>query len=148
MLYVKPKVRPSRAKTNNYSLKLGCYHKASFIFQGVVEGVKNKEASWPNNQPPRLGLQEGSIVYTTKSAIGDLNIRQPIDLLDQPSNMEIGLYWYENKNGSMLTYDLTYHSMLEVRNHHWINYNDVYCKKKIVLLTLIDEHVFNDFIKN
>ena len=28
--------------------------------------------------------------------------------------MEVGLCWYQNKNGSMWTYDLTYHMMLEL----------------------------------
>ena len=43
-----------------------------------------------------------------------IEYRQPIDLLDRPSNMEIGLCWYQNKNGSMWTYDLTDHLMVEL----------------------------------
>jgi hypothetical protein len=38
---------------------------------------------------------------------------QPIDLLGWPPNMEIGLCWYQNKNGSMWPYDLT-HLMVEL----------------------------------
>ena len=40
--------------------------------------------------------------------------QESIDLLNWPSNMEVGLCWYQNKNGSMWTYDLTYHMMLEL----------------------------------
>jgi hypothetical protein len=30
-----------------------------------------------------------------------IEYRQPLDLLEQPSIMEIGLCWYQNKNTSM-----------------------------------------------
>ena len=43
-----------------------------------------------------------------------IEYRQPIDLLDQPSNMELGLFKYGNKNGSMWTYDLTHHLMVKL----------------------------------
>ena len=35
--------------------------------------------------------------------------REPVDLLDQPSHMEIGLCWYQKNHGSPWTYDLTDH---------------------------------------
>ena len=40
--------------------------------------------------------------------------QQPIDLLDRPSNIEIGLFWYQNNNGSIWTYDLTDHLVVEL----------------------------------
>jgi hypothetical protein len=43
-----------------------------------------------------------------------IDYRQPIDLLDQPSNMEIRLYWYQNETRSMWTYDFMNHLMVEL----------------------------------
>ena len=63
MLYVKPKVRLSRARDNNYLLKLECDCAVLFVSQAVVEGVKKrgikKKASRLKHSPPRLGLWEG-----------------------------------------------------------------------------------------
>ena len=42
MLYVKPKVRLSRSRNNDYPLKLGCDCAISFISHGAVEGVKKE----------------------------------------------------------------------------------------------------------
>ena len=44
---------------------------------------------------------------------GWIEYRQPIDLLEWPSNIELRVCWYQNKNGPMWTYALTYHLMLE-----------------------------------
>ena len=48
MLYVKPKVRLSRARDNNYSLKLRCDCAVLFVSQAIVEGEKKKieNTSW------------------------------------------------------------------------------------------------------
>ena len=53
-------------------------------------------------------------IYRKPCKIGNrlIEYRQPIDLFDRPSKMEIRLYWYQNKNGSMWIYDLTDHLMV------------------------------------
>jgi hypothetical protein len=33
----------------------------------------------------------------------------PIDLLDHPNNVEVGLCWYQKSAGLKWSYDLTYH---------------------------------------
>jgi hypothetical protein len=48
-MYVKPKVRLSRAGDSDYSLKLRCDFVVLFASQAVVEGVKKnkiKKSSW------------------------------------------------------------------------------------------------------
>ena len=116
MLYVKTRVQLFGAWNIDYALKLRCDHMASYISQGVVEGVKkrgkiSKLAKTLTTKTWSLGR-----VYRMCNEIGNrwFECWQPIGLLDQPSNMEIGLCWYENKNGSMSTYDLTDHIMVEL----------------------------------
>ena len=41
-LYVKPKVQLSRARDNDYSLKLRRDHVVSLVSQAIVEGVKKR----------------------------------------------------------------------------------------------------------
>jgi hypothetical protein len=55
-------------------------------------------------------------VYRTQHKIGKgwIEHRQPTDLLNQPSNMEMRLCWYQNKNGLMWTYVLTYCLMVKL----------------------------------
>ena len=38
--------------------------------------------------------------------------REPIDLLDRPSHVEVGLCWCQKDHGSLWTSDLTYHVMV------------------------------------
>jgi hypothetical protein len=48
-MYVKPKVRLSRAGDSDYSLKLRCDFVVLFVSQAIVEGVnknKIKKSSW------------------------------------------------------------------------------------------------------
>ena len=99
MLYVKPKVRLSRAGDNDYLLKLGCVCAVLFIFQAIVEGVKEegekrKLAKTLSTKTWYLGR-----FYRMRRKIGNswIEYQQPIDLLDRPSNMEIGLCWYQNR---------------------------------------------------
>lgn len=47
MLYTKPKVRLSRARINDYLLKLGCDCAVSFVSQAIAQGMKKNKASWP-----------------------------------------------------------------------------------------------------
>ena len=42
--------------------------------------------------------------------VGYMNL---IDLMDHPSNMEIGLYWYQGSNNEW-TYDLPYHLIVDL----------------------------------
>ena len=65
---------------------------------------------------------------------------QPIGLLDQPSNMEIGLCWYENKNGSMSTYDLTDHIMVELETIIALT-TMTYIAKKLKYIYIYKTHI-------
>ena len=77
-----------------------------------------------------------------------IEYRQPIDLLDQPSNMEIGLCWYQNKNGSMWTYDLTDHLMVELETIIALATMTYIVETNLYELHPMDERVFNDFIND
>ena len=62
MLYVKPKVRLSRAGDNAYSLKLSCDCARSFVSQAIVKGLTEgwiKENMSAKPLTPRLGIWEG-----------------------------------------------------------------------------------------
>lgn len=41
--------------------------------------------------------------------------RDPIALIDHPSNTEICLYWYRKRTHNKWTYDLTFHLMVDLR---------------------------------
>jgi hypothetical protein len=60
-----------------------------------------------------------------------IEYRQPIDLLDRPSNMKKELCWHQNNNGLMWTYDFMDHLMIEIA-HHCISYNDLHWRNKFV----------------
>lgn len=76
VLYVKPRVRLSRAWDNDYSLKLGCDCAISCMSQWRVEGVKKRgrKTSRPIHNTPRFGIWEGSTWCTAKLALGGLSI--------------------------------------------------------------------------
>ena len=44
---------------------------------------------------------------------GWVEYRDRIDLINQPSNMEIDLCWYWKRTNNKLTYDLTDHLMIK-----------------------------------
>ena len=43
-----------------------------------------------------------------------MKCKDPIDLMDCPSNMEIGLCWHQSGPNNKWTYNLTYHSMIDL----------------------------------
>ena len=51
---------------------------------------------------------------TANLAIGGLSIDNQLTSWTRPSNMEMRLCWYRNKNGSMWTYDLIDRLMVEL----------------------------------
>ena len=78
-----------------------------------------------------------------------IECRQSIDLLHWSSNMEIELYWYQNKYVSVWTYDLIDHLMVEVGTIIAFGYNDLYYyRKKLYELHPMDKHVSNNIIND
>ena len=73
--------------------------------EGRKKEKKKKQVSQNNDHQ---GLISKKGLYDTSQ------IWQLIDLLNRPSNMEIGYCWYQNKNGSMWTCDMTNHAMVEL----------------------------------
>ena len=91
-LYVKLKVRLFRAGDKDYLSKVGCDYVILFISQAVVEGVKKRG----KRKLAKIIITEtlySRRVYRMCHKFGNRWIEywQPIDMLDQPSNMEIGL---------------------------------------------------------
>ena len=43
-----------------------------------------------------------------------LEYRDPIGLMDRPSNMDIGLCWYQKGTNNKWTYNLTIHLMIDL----------------------------------
>ena len=62
--------------------------------------------------------------------------------------MEIGLCWYQNKNGSMWTYKLTYHWIVELETFFALA-TITYIQETILYeIYPTDDQVFNDFIND
>ena len=62
--------------------------------------------------------------------------------------MEIRLCWYQNKNGSMWTYDLTNHLMVELETIIALATMTYIVETNLYELHPMDEQVFNDFIND
>ena len=60
--------------------------------------------------------------------------------------MEIGLCWYQNKTGSIWTYDLMDHLMVELESIIALAIMIYYVVTNLYELHPTDEQVFNDFI--
>ena len=74
-----------------------------------------------------------------------IEYRQPIDLWDRPSNKTVGLCWYQNKNGSMRTYDLTIHLIVKLETIiAWVTMSYI-VETNLYELHPMDERVFNNF---
>ena len=120
-------------------MKLECDYAISFISQGVVQGVKirgEKKQVGQNIKTWYLGR-----AYGVCRKIGNrwIENQQPIDLLDQPSNLDIGFCWYQNRNESMWTYDLTDHLMIELETIIALN-----TMTYIVETNLYESHPMNE----
>ena len=74
--------------------------------------------------------------------------RQPIDLLDRHSNMEIGLFWYQNKNGPKWVYDLRDHLIVELETIIALATMTYIVETNLYELHPMNERVFNDFIND
>lgn len=74
--------------------------------------------------------------------------RELIDLLERPSHMEIGLCWYQKDHGSLWTYDLTYHIMVDLEIIIALATITFVVGINLYELHPIDEKIFNDFIND
>ena len=57
-----------------------------------------------------------------------MEYRDPIDLMDCPSNMEIGLFWNQKGPNNNWTYDLIDHLMVDLEEEICISFYDIYYK--------------------
>jgi hypothetical protein len=75
-----------------------------------------------------------NIIHDILIRIGNglIEYRQPINVLDWPSNIETGLCWYQNNNEPMWTYDLTSYLMVGLETNKCNICNDLYYRKKFV----------------
>ena len=70
----------------------------------------------------------------------------PIDLLDRPNNVEVGLCWYQKSARLKWSYDLTYHIMVELDTVIAFANLTYDAETYTYELHPSDEKVFNDFI--
>ena len=75
-----------------------------------------------------------------------MEYRNPINLMDNPSNMKIGLCWYQKGTNNKLTYDLTYHSMVDLETIIILASMTYIVDLDAYELHPCDEKVFNNFI--
>ena len=74
--------------------------------------------------------------------------REPIDLLNRSSHMEIGLYWYKKDHGSLWTYDVTDHIMVDLKTIIALTIVTFVLRKTLYELHPTDRNLFNDFIND
>jgi hypothetical protein len=72
--------------------------------------------------------------------------RDPIDLLDRPNNVEVGLCWYQKSAGLKWSYDLTDHIMVELDTVIALANLTYDVETDTYELHPSDEKVFNDFV--
>ena len=77
-----------------------------------------------------------------------MEFRDPIDLIDCPSNMEIGLCWYQKGTTKKGTYDLTDHLMVDVETLTALASMTYIIDLDANELHMGDEKVFNDIIND
>ena len=75
-----------------------------------------------------------------------IEYRQPIDLLDQPPNLKIGLYHYQIKNESMWTHDLTNCLMIKLETIIALTIVTYVVEANLHELHPMDERVFDGCI--
>jgi hypothetical protein len=74
--------------------------------------------------------------------------RDPIDFMDRPSNMEIGLHWYQKGTNNKWTSNLTYHLMVELETINALVFMTSILDLDAYELFLGDEKVFKNFVMN
>ena len=74
-----------------------------------------------------------------------MKYRDPIDLMDCPSNVEIGLCWYQKRVNNEWTYDLTDHLMLDLETIIVLATMKYIGESNVYELHPGDEKVLNDF---
>ena len=74
-----------------------------------------------------------------------MEYRDPIDLMDRPSNVEIGLCWYQKGANKKWTYDLIDHLMVELEKIIALAIITNIGESNVYELHKGDENVFNDF---
>ena len=114
MFYTKHKKKISRASVNGFNLKLGCDCVVAFVIEAIIEKIKKGRPSKSKALTSKTWYLGKVHKMRRKIANKWVKYREPIDLLDRPSHMEIGLCWYQNDHGSLWTYDLTNHIMVDL----------------------------------
>ena len=71
-----------------------------------------------------------------------------VDLLDQPSHLEIELCWYQKDHESLWTYDLSNHIMVDLEIIIALAMVTFVVEKNVYELHSTNEEVFNDFIND
>jgi hypothetical protein len=74
--------------------------------------------------------------------------RDPIDLMDRPSNMEIGSCWYLKETNNKWTYNLTNHLMVDLETIVALASMTYIVDLDAYELHQGDEKIFNYFIMN
>ena len=96
MLYTKHEKKIPRDGDNGFSLKLGCDCVVAFVTEATIEEIKKRGRPRKSKALTTKTWYLG-IVYRMRRKIANrwVEYREPVDLFDQPSHMEIGLCWYQ-----------------------------------------------------
>ena len=78
---------------------------------------EGKKVSWPKHQTLRLGIWEESKRFAMKLAIGGLSIHNHLTSWSALLIFKIRICWYQNKNGSIWTCDLTEHLTIQLETN-------------------------------
>ena len=143
IIYIEEKVKT--LANHNILLKLGCDCVVVFLNTPEVQTVKKRGRS-RLLAPTKMWFL--GRVYRMRWKIIDrwVEYKDPIDLLDRPNNVEVGLYWYQKSARLKWSYDLTDYIIVELdtvialANLMYDAETDTY------ELHPSDEIVFNNFI--
>ena len=126
-------------------LKLGCA--CSVVFFNTPEVQTVKKRGRPRLSAPTKMWFLGRVYRMRRKIINRwVEYRNPVDLLDRPNNVEVGLYWYQKSAELKWSYDLTNHTMVELDTVIVLANLRYDAKANTYKLHPSDEKVFNDFI--
>ena len=126
-------------------MKLGC--DCAVVFLNTLEVQTVKKRGKPRLSAPTKIWFLGRVYKMRRKIINRwVEYKDPIDLLDRPNNVEVGLCWYQKSAGLKWSYDLTDHIMVELDTVIALA-NLMYDVETYTYeLHPSDEKVFNDFI--
>ena len=143
IIYTEEKVKT--LANHDTLLKLGC--DCAVVFFNTPEVQTVKKQGRPRLSAPTKIWFLGRVYRMRRKIINRwIEYIDPVDLLDRPNNVEVGLCWYQKSAELKWSYDLTDHTMVELDTVIALANLRYDAEADTYKLHPSDEKVFNDFI--